>query len=387
VPRLRRPPLRVWVWTAAGLALLLVAVLLWRGSDAAATDSTTSGPSTVPDAEPEGDLAEAWSVATDPLPQRVVEGGRVLVGGRHGITALDALTGEEAWHYTRANAVLCDLTAIDGVVIGVFRTADRCDEAVALRADTGVYDWTRNVAFDPGVELTSTDQLMLASSDRSVLVYDPAGDQRRWVKRVPPTCRILDAAVGSTGVGVLQRCSAGTLELRLFDGFTGSEHWSRDVAASPGADARLAGVDRLVDVVVDDRLEVHAGETGDVLQTYDLPATDDDPATETLQQAGVGSVALVWARGSLWALEESTGEALWSRRSVGLPTVQDPAQVAAGATSVLVPEVDAFVRRDLATGDEVERLPIDGRLAPGGRTSVVGPVVVYQLPDRVIGFR
>ena len=385
--RLRRPPLRVWVWAAAGLALVLVAVLLWRGSDAAATDSTTSGPPEVPDTAPAGELVEAWSVAADPVSRRVVESGRVLVGGKRGITALDAVTGKEAWHYTRANAVLCDLTAIDGLVIGVFRTRDRCDEAVALRAHTGVYDWTRNVNFDPDVDLASADQLLLASADRSVVVLDPTGNQRRWVERVPETCRILDADVGSTGVGVLQRCSSGVLQLRLFDGFNGEQHWSRDVAASSGADARLAGVDRLVTVVVDDRLEVHAAENGDVLQTYDLPAVDDDPAAETLHQAGIGSLALVWARGTVWALEEVGGETLWSGPAVGLPSVQDVAQVAPGAASVLVPEEDGFVRRDLATGDEVERLPVEGGLGAPGRTSVVGPVVVYRLPDRVIGYR
>jgi hypothetical protein len=219
-----------------------------------------------------------------------------------------------------------------------------------------------------------------------VIVYDPKGDQRRWVRRVPKTCRILDADVGDTGVGLLQRCSNGALQLRLLDGFTGDEHWKRDVAAGPDAVARLSGVDRLVDVVVDDTLEVHAPEDGDVLQTYDLPATDDDPATETLQQAGVGSVALVWARGTVRALAESTGKALWSRPAVGLPSVQEVAQVAPGATSVLVPEKGGFVRRDLATGDEVERLPVDGALDAPGRTSVVGPVVVYRLPDRVVGY-
>jgi hypothetical protein len=132
---------------------------------------------------------------------------------------------------------------------------------------------------------------------------------------------------------------------------------------------------------------VHGAENGNVLQTYDLPATDDDPATETLHQAGMGSVALVWARGTVWALDESTGEARWSRPAVGLPTVQDVAQVAPGAASVLVPEEGGFVRRDLATGEELERLPVEGGLSAPGRTATVGPVVVYRLPDRVIGYR
>jgi outer membrane protein assembly factor BamB len=379
--------LRAWAWAAATLALVLVAVVLWRGSDAAATDSTTSAPPEVPDADAEGDLSEVWSATADPLPRRVVESDRVLVGGERGITALDGLTGEEAWHYTRANAVLCDLTAVDGVVIGVFRTENRCDEAVGLDAGTGVYEWTRNVNFDPDVDLSSTDQLLLAASDRSVVVFDPSGNQRRWVERVPETCEILDADVGSTGVGVLQRCSTGTLQLRLFDGFNGEEHWARDVAASPDAVARLAGVDRLVDVVVDDRLEVHAFEGGDVLQTYDLPAADEDPATETLHQAGVGSLALIWVRGTVRALDEATGEVRWSQPAVGLPSVHEVPEVTPGGASVLVPEEDGFVRRDLATGEEVERLPVDGGLSASGRAAVIGPVVTYRLPDRVIGYR
>ena len=43
----RRPPLRVWIWTAATVALVVVAALLWRGSDAAATESTTAAPAGV----------------------------------------------------------------------------------------------------------------------------------------------------------------------------------------------------------------------------------------------------------------------------------------------------------------------------------------------------
>jgi outer membrane protein assembly factor BamB len=387
VSRLHLPPLRVWVWTAAGLVLALVAVLLWRGSDAAATSSTTAAAPEVPDSTPDGDVAEAWSADGGPLPQQVVEGGRVLVGGEHGITALDVVTGEEAWHYTRSNAALCDVTAIEDLAIAVFRTANRCDEAVALEAGTGVYEWTRSVNMDRDVVISSTNQLLLATADRSVLVYDPVGDQRRWVHRVPETCRILDAAVGDTGVGVLQRCSTGTLQLRLFDGFTGKEHWSRDVAAAPDADARLAGVDRLVDVVVENRLEVHRAEDGDVLQTYDLPDPDEDPATETLAQAGSGSAALVWARGRLWALDGATGGKLWAHRAVGLPSVDDVAQVVPGQAEVLVPEADGFVYRDLATGEEIERLPVEGGLSAPGRVSVVGPVVVYRLPDRVVGYR
>src|SRR5690242_10536000 len=143
--RLRVPPLRVWVWTAATVALVVVAALLWRGSDAAATESTTSAPADVPSGTPAGAVSAAWSAAGDPAPERVVESGRVILGSPHGVRALDVATGAEAWHYTRSNARLCGVTVTDGVAVAVFRTANRCDEGVALDAGTGVRRWTRNM--------------------------------------------------------------------------------------------------------------------------------------------------------------------------------------------------------------------------------------------------
>ena len=382
-----RPPLRVWLWTAATCALVLVAVLLWRGSDAAATDSTTSAPPEVPTGEPSADLAEAWSAEGGPLPRRVVEAGRVLVGAEHGITALDVVTGEEAWHYTRANARLCDLTATDGVVVAVFSTARRCEEAIALDAGTGERVWTRSVGLRPEVRLSSTASLALAVVRDRLVVLDPTGNGYRWTHRVPDGCRVVDAAVGDTGVGLLQRCGGtGALRLRLFDGFEGSEHWSRELAVTPGADARLAGVDGVVTVVAEDRLTVHEPEGGDVLETFDLPPSDD-AADEPLHQATVDSLTLVWARGTLRALDTGTAEERWSAPAAGMPAVPVVSQVRPGVANLLVPDEDGFVARDVATGEETGRSPVGGGLEPGGHAEVVGPVVVHRLPDRVVAYR
>ena len=129
---LRRPPLRVWVWTAATLALVVVAALLWRGSDAAATDSNRRT-----GRRPLGDAGRSRLRGVD-RPRRAAarERGRERPRPRRlrstGSARSTPVTGEEAWHYTRANARLCGLTATDGVAVAVFRTEDRCDEAVAL---------------------------------------------------------------------------------------------------------------------------------------------------------------------------------------------------------------------------------------------------------------
>ena len=230
--RLHRPPLRVWVWVAATVALVVVATLLWRGSDAAATESTTAEPAGVPVGAPAAAVSEAWSATGDPMPEDVVESGRVLIGSEHGVRALDPRTGEESWHYTRSNARLCDVAVTDGVAVAVFRTEDRCDEAVALDADTGVRAWTRNVSFGGDVVLDSTSSIVLATAERSLVTLDPNNNNIRWRYEPPERCRILGADAGDAGVALLQRCSGSpAVQLRMLDGFTGDARWSRDLPA------------------------------------------------------------------------------------------------------------------------------------------------------------
>ncbi|MGR7023734.1 outer membrane protein assembly factor BamB family protein [Geodermatophilus sp. URMC 62] len=380
-PSLRPPPLRVWVWTAAALALVVVATLLWRGSSVAATDSTTAPAPSVPDAAPAARLTQAWSAdAGAPLPRRVVDGGRVLVPDAHGFRALDATTGEEAWHYRRADARLCDATAVDGLVVAVFRTHDRCDEALALTAATGVRAWTRNLSLRGDATLAGTDQVVLASSPTGIVVLDPVGDNVRWRYAAPEGCRLTGSDVGSAGVAVLQRCAgSAAVQLRLFDGFSGQARWSRDLAVPEGGTVALAGADRLVDAVVGDTLLVHRPDDGALLQELPLPPATGDPAGEVLHQTGAGDLALVWARGTVRALDPTTGAPVWQLPALGLPSATDRARV-------WVPEEGGFVVRDVATGAELGRSAVDGGLTPGGRTSVVGPVLVYRLPDRVVGY-
>ena len=63
-----RPPLRVWVWIAATLVVVVAAALLWRGSDAADTESTTAAPADVPAGAPAGNLSPAWSADGGTVP-------------------------------------------------------------------------------------------------------------------------------------------------------------------------------------------------------------------------------------------------------------------------------------------------------------------------------
>ena len=379
MPLLRRPPLRVWIWTAAGLALVVVAALLWRGSDAAATEGTTAAPAAVPSGTPAGAVSDAWSARSDPLPEAVVQGGRVIVGSAHGLRALDVVTGDEAWHYTRSNARLCGLTATNGVAVAVFATEDRCDEAVALNAGTGVRAWTRNVSFGGDAEIDSTDRIVLATSPTGLVTLDPTGNNIRWRYAPPDGCRIAGADVGSAGVAVLQRCTGATdLQLRLFDGFQGDPHWTRDVPAAEGAEVRLLGADGLLGVSVGDEVQALAGEDGALRHRF--------PASGDVQLLTAGTVALFRIGGTVSALDTVTGTPLWEAPAIGLASAPALDKDDTTTEALLLPDESGFSHRDPATGAELDRSTVTG-LPAGGVASTVGSVVVYRLADRVLGYR
>jgi outer membrane protein assembly factor BamB len=380
--RLPRPPLRAWLWTAGALALAAVAVFLWRISDARATSSTTAPPPAAATGSPAADLSRAWSAAGSPLPDQVVQAGRVIVGSRHGIRALDPATGREVWHYTRSNVRLCGVTTVDGVAVTAWAPDRRCNELVALRADTGSYAWTRNVNFRPDVRLTSTEGSVVAVSPTGVVDIDPAGDNIRWRYHSPSGCGLGDAVAGTSGIALLQFCpGSDTQQVRLLDAGAGTEKWTREVTVPAGSSVHLAGADGPVTVQVGGEVQVLAAKDGRVLHRASLPDRDESaPPAETT----AGGALFLLARGTLFSLDPSTGAARWQKPATGLPDTLPSA--AAGQLSVLVPESGGFVAVDAGSGTEESRLTAAG-LPAGGRTAVVGGTVVYRLPGTVQAYR
>lgn len=380
VSRVRRPPVRAWVWTAVALVVAVVAVLGWRSSDAAATSSTTSSAPATATGAPGAQLAPAWSAPQQApgVDGDVVVSGRVLTTDRDGVALVDPATGDEAWHYTRSNARLCGATAVDQLVVVLFSTGGRCNELTALRADTGERLWYRSVGFRADATLTSTDRIVLAVSPTGLATVDPSGNNIRWHHAAPAGCRITDARAGSTGVVALQQCD-GQQQVVLLDGFAGTQTWLRDLGTDR---ARLVGADGAVDVVVGDALQTLSTADGSTLASTALPAGSDDDAPP-LQTTADGTV-LVWARGTALALDPSGGAVRWSVAATGLPATADAKGT---APAVLVPEGDALVLRDLTTGAQTGRSTLEVPLPTGARTEVVGDVVVASTPDLVTAHR
>ena len=310
----------------------------------------------------------------------MVQSGRVLVGSAHGVRALDPVTGEEAWHYTRSNARMCGLTATDGVAVAVFATADRCDEAVALRRRH------RRARLDPqrplrgDATLPPPTAIVLATNPTGIVTLDPTGDNIRWRYAAPAGCRFLGAAAGSAGVAVLQRCAGA-------DGRAGAAvrrvqreaHWSRDVPLTGDAEPRLLGAGPLPTLLADGEVQALASADGAVLA---LPARV--PATSRWASAGALTLVRVGRPAGRARRHRAPlpGRSPHSACRVRRPSRRTPA----APPALLVPEDGAFVRRDPATGGELGRSAAED-LPAGGLATTVGPVVVLRLPDRVLAYR
>jgi hypothetical protein len=177
---------------------------------------------------------------------------------------------------------------------------------------------------------------------------------------------------------VLQSCNhAPIAQVRLFDGFSGAAHWTRDV---PAADSpRLLGADALPTLLADG--EVQALSAADGTALAHLPVA---PGAD-VQVGAAGSLTLVRIGGQLTALQAASGAAVWGVPARGLPASVAAATSPGAAQPLVVPEDGAFVRRNAATGAELGRSATPAGTA-GGTATGIGPVVVVRLPDRVLAF-
>jgi outer membrane protein assembly factor BamB len=182
---------------------------------------------------------------------------------------------------------------------------------------------------------------------------------------------------------VVQSCrGAATPQVRLFDGFDGTAHWSRDLPVYDVDSVELLGADGLLTVRVDGEVRLLSPTDGAVLGTLPVPAGTDD-----VQARSADSVLLVRGGGTLTAVDAATGAVRWQAPATGLPA----APTAAGKDDrtpavLLVPDEGGFAHRDPATGAELTRS--DAADVPaGGLASAIGPVVVLRLPDRVLAYR
>lgn len=378
----RRPSWPALAWLLVLVLAITGAVVLAEHSDSGKTDERTAA------ALPSGSgqaldqqLDPLWSQASAVDDQRAVASGTVITSTARGLRGLDPHSGEERWHYQRSNATMCDATVLDDVVVAIFRTTGRCNEAVALEGDTGVRRWYRNVGFSERLTMLGSGSAAMAATADGIAVLDAVGDSIRWRYNPPQGCDLSSVGIGNSGVVVLESCTTGTVWLAEFELYSGDQQWR---VAPPAGEVTVVGADGVVSLLVGDQLMILSSRTGAVLSTLPTsPASAESPgpaAAGMTGQPGGRGVPLVYAAGMLYALDPNSGAVLWSAAATAAPASSD--------AGLVVPEQNGFVSRNPLTGDVLARSVTNVPGATGGlsRIEQAGAVLLAVSSENVAAY-
>ncbi len=388
--RMRRPSWPALTWLGVLLVALVAGTVLAVQSDSANTDVRTAADAPKGFAGPLADrLSSLWSSDATVDDQRTVASNTVITSSAHGVRGLDPQTGGERWHYLRSNATMCDLTVLDDVVVAIFRTTGRCNEAVALEAGSGVRRWYRNVGFSDRLSLFGSGTAAVASTPDGIAVLDAVGNAIRWRYNPPQGCELASIAVGVNGVVVLESCTTGTTWLAEFDLYSGDQQWR--VAPPPG-EVSVLGADGVVSLLVGRELLILSVRDGSLLANPGAVADSglvESPSSAVTMFAGQAAgrgTPLVYLSGTLYAIDPASGAQLWSVTADGLPADN-------GDAGIVVFEAGDAVTRDPLTGRELSRSDLlesagsaEGGLEGLTRIERAGQVLVADTDDGLIAY-
>ena len=205
---------------AALIAVGVVAVALVVGatSDSAATDRTEAAPPPALPAAPDkvpGSMAEIWSAPSGATPVPVVAGDSVATANGGEVAALDPLTGQIRWHYTR-DLPLCTLDQAWGRLNAVYHKTLNCSEVTQLDPATGRITAQRNGNAELGTQLVGDGSHVTATGKKLLTTWRDDLVQSAEYGQVPAlvnagkqprtgcTYGTVEAASGK--VGVIERC-------------------------------------------------------------------------------------------------------------------------------------------------------------------------------------
>ncbi len=242
LPRRTRRRIDALIALGIAIAVAVVAVGLWLGSDVRATTLHTAEGSTAPTTPlPEStlptSLTPAWTLRTDPRYRAVASVyGTVVTADRHTVTGHDAATGDAVWSYARSNRTLCaigsgdtttdDLDNWSGVhgIMTVFAKNGYCSQVTLLNPTTGERLYQRTSPNqDPGelffgapyVGWKGSDYLELWRHDLVATIR--YGDQPNPVNANGPHtgCTFSDAAVVRMALATVEHCGDGNATVVL----------------------------------------------------------------------------------------------------------------------------------------------------------------------------
>ena len=395
-PPERRRRSDVVIGVGIGLAVVLVAALMWATAPHTGTVST---PAAAPVADPPeaaavpGGFVEAWRAPSAASPVPVVSGPVVVTGDGETVDGRDAATGEVRWNYRR-DIPLCAVGAgfpdhDDGRALALYRTGDWCSEMTSLNPGTGTRDRQRNLDVHPGTRLLEGGSLVTATGPtflevfRSDLVktveYGDVPTPRQVGRQPRPACTSTGFAATAGRVAVLQRCpDEQTDRLTVLDPDGAEADKPQEEFSVPlsmvGGTLVAVSEDRVAVAMPDPpRLELFDRSGARVAQVgLDVPAADlARPSADGVASVSDDGDRVYWWTGTRTvALDGLDLTPVWT-----LPDTLGPGTEYAGRLLMPVPDGVALV--DTGAGRVERMLPVP-------RTDPRAPVTSAVLGDTLL---
>jgi outer membrane protein assembly factor BamB len=308
-----------------GRLLRIGALLLAAGC------STPSGPkpAALPDLEDPKEVRVLWSAGVGSAGRftfaPAVAGGAVYAAARDGTVArFDAGNGEERWRESLER----ELSAGAGADARTVAVATEEGEVIALDAASGKVRWRARVSSEVlAAPAVGQGLVLVRSIDNRIFAFGDEDGKRRWVYQRAPASLIVRSAAGMAiaGDSVIAGFSGG--KLAAISLANGAARWEATVALPKGA----TELERVTDVVGEPAVqgrEVCAAAYQGRVGCYDLASGRQVWGRDISSLTGVGVDAryafVSDDRGTLHALDRSTGRSVWkqdrlSHRQLSVP--------------------------------------------------------------------
>lgn len=292
-----------------------------------------------------------------------------------GVRALDLQTGAVLWHYRSDLRLSGGPGAGDGlVVVGGLK-----GEVVALDAATGAERWQAQVPNEViAPPVIGQGLVFVRSNDGRVSAFDAEDGQRRWfwTKELPSlTVRGNDAPVLGPGLMFVGNDDGTVAAVSLADG---RELWDLPVAQPDGR----TELDRMADVdgtPVLDGTVLYASSYKQSTVAIDAPSGRPIWASD---RGGPGRPGLAIDRvlvsdrnGSVWALDRSSGGAVWEQPGLARRNLSG---VAVHGDYVVVGDFEGYLHWLRLDNGEFAARQRAGRAAIKGAPVVADGILVVQ---------
>jgi outer membrane protein assembly factor BamB len=312
---------------------IATALLLVAGCSKTSKKDNVEPPAELTDFASTVDVARSWSRAIGDGEQRLglrqhpaLADGRLYAADIEGnVYAFDAANGDPVWEVETG----LRLSGGPGVGEGTIVVGSLDGDVVALNPDDGSERWRAKLSSEVvSAPAIGSGIVVARANDGRVFGYGLTDGERRWVydRGLPSlTLRGNSAPLIAEGAVFLGYDNGTVAALRVSDGV---QQWEQTIAIGEGR----TEIDRMVDIdgeIIVDAAEVFAAAYNGQLLAVAIQGGRQLWNRELSAYSGLalapGKILVSDADGTVWALDRSTGAALWKQDALAHRWLTTPA--------------------------------------------------------------